>query len=520
MNLRDLNIGTRLGAGFALILLSCGLVLGGSLWLHAEQRSRMLQSMQAASDAARQATVMQLALLQSAVSVRNMGMQTAVAAMQRDQTEADVQRAVYLKAGERLQATVGDAGNAQAAALKRLTDIDAKMQSHFQDAFGLASTFNPEQAAAVIMQKIDPLLKQANAELATVVKLQEARAAVARSEADAAKQRTDVAAIAAAFVMLLAAVALAWRLTLSIVRPLRVAEQAVAQVARGELDFQIDTHGRDEAARLLGTVGDMRDSLGRVVARVRANSESVATASSEIAQGNNDLSVRTEQQASALQQTSASMEQLGTAVRQNADNARQADELARGAAGVAMQGGEVVDQVVQTMDGINASSRKIADIIGVIDGIAFQTNILALNAAVEAARAGEQGRGFAVVASEVRSLAQRSASAAREIKTLVSTSVERVEQGTRLVDQAGKTMAQVVQSIRRVTDIMGEISQASSEQSAGVSQVGQAVSQMDRATQQNAALVEQSAAAAESLKTQAAELVQAVAVFRLAPQAG
>jgi methyl-accepting chemotaxis protein len=210
------------------------------------------------------------------------------------------------------------------------------------------------------------------------------------------------------------------------------------------------------------------------------------------------------------------MEELGTAVRNNADNARQANELARGAAGVAVQGGDVVGQVVQTMDGINESSRKIADIVGTIDSIAFQTNILALNAAVEAARAGEQGRGFAVVASEVRALAQRSAAAAREIKTLVSGSVERVQQGTRLVDQAGKTMKQIVQSIQRVTDIMGEISQASSEQSSGVSQVGQAVSQMDRATQQNAALVEQSAAAAESLKLQAEQLVQAVAVFRLA----
>jgi methyl-accepting chemotaxis protein len=523
MNLRDLNIGTRLGAGFALILLSCGLALGGSLWLHAEQRSRMLESMQASADAAGQATAMQLALLHSAVSVRNMGMQTEVAAKQRDQAEAEAQRAIYLKAGERLKAmtgNVGSAGKAQAAALTRLAEIDGQMQSRFQDALGLAATFNPEEAAAVIMQKIDPLLNQANAELATIVKLQEQLAALARSEADAAQQHTDAAAIAAAFVMLLAALALAWRLTLSIVRPLRVAEQAVAQVARGELDFQIDTHGRDEPARLLGNVCEMRDSLGRVVTRVRANSESVATASSEIAQGNNDLSVRTEQQASALQQTSASMEELGTAVRQNADNAHQANELAREAAGVAVQGGEVVGLVVQTMDGINASSRKIADIIGTIDGIAFQTNILALNAAVEAARAGEQGRGFAVVASEVRSLAQRSASAAREIKTLVLASVERVEQGTRMVDQAGNTMTQIVQSIRRVTDLMGEISQASSEQSAGVSQIGQAVSQLDRATQQNAALVEQSAAAAESLKTQAAELVQAVAVFRLAPQAG
>jgi methyl-accepting chemotaxis protein len=240
---------------------------------------------------------------------------------------------------------------------------------------------------------------------------------------------------------------------------------------------------------------------------------SVATASAQIAQGNNDLSARTEQQASALEQTAASMEELSSTVRQNADNARQGNQLAQNASTVAVRGGEVVGQVVDTMKGINDASRKIADIIGVIDGIAFQTNILALNAAVEAARAGEQGRGFAVVASEVRSLAGRSAEAAKEIKGLISDSVQRVEQGTVLVDQAGTTMAEVVAAIRRVTDIMGEISAASTEQSQGVAQVGEAVTQMDQATQQNAALVEESAAAAESLKAQAQQLVQAVAVL-------
>jgi len=256
------------------------------------------------------------------------------------------------------------------------------------------------------------------------------------------------------------------------------------------------------------------------VASVREGAQTIETASTEIAQGNNDLSARTEQQASALEQTAASMEELSSTVKQNADNARQGNQLALSASSVAVKGGEVVGQVVETMKGINDASRKIADIIGVIDGIAFQTNILALNAAVEAARAGEQGRGFAVVASEVRSLAGRSADAAKEIKTLINTSVERVEQGTSLVDQAGATMTEVVSSIRRVTDIMGEISAASTEQSAGVAQVGEAVTQMDQATQQNAALVEQSAAAAESLKSQAQQLVQAVAVFKLADSGG
>jgi methyl-accepting chemotaxis protein len=291
---------------------------------------------------------------------------------------------------------------------------------------------------------------------------------------------------------------------------------AVARsVAQGDLSLRVPVAANDNHS-IMAALAQMSEYLVTIVAQVRASSDSIATGSSEIAQGNNDLSGRTEQQASSLEETAASMEQLSSTVKQNADNARQANQLALGASTVAVKGGQVVGEVVHTMKGINDSSKKIADIINVIDGIAFQTNILALNAAVEAARAGEQGRGFAVVASEVRSLAGRSADAAKEIKGLITASVERVEQGTALVDQAGATMSEVVASIKRVTDIMGEISAASTEQSAGVAQIGEAVSQMDQATQQNAALVEESAAAAESLKSQAEQLVQAVAVFKLA----
>ena len=299
----------------------------------------------------------------------------------------------------------------------------------------------------------------------------------------------------------------------------RVAEsQAVAERVRdGNLTVPVRDDARDEFSPLLSALSDMQTALTRVVSDVRRNSDSVATASAQIAQGNQDLSQRTEQQASALQQTAATMDELGTTVRNNADNSRQANQLASGASEVAERGGEVVGRVVETMRGIDASSKKIADIIGTIDGIAFQTNILALNAAVEAARAGEQGRGFAVVAGEVRTLAQRSAEAAREIKALIGGSVEQVEQGTALVGQAGQTMQDIVAAIRRVSDIVAEISAASQEQSSGVGQVGQAVTQMDRATQQNAALVEESAAAAESLKQQAQQLVHAVSAFRLAP---
>ena len=291
------------------------------------------------------------------------------------------------------------------------------------------------------------------------------------------------------------------------------AREALAQVAQGNLTSPVPNQG--DGTSLMGVMQEMQESLQVLVKGVRVSANGIATATNEIAAGSHDLSNRTEQQASALQQTAASMEELGSTVKQNADSARQANQMAMNASTVAAQGGEVVGQVVETMKGINESSRRISDIISVIDGIAFQTNILALNAAVEAARAGEQGRGFAVVASEVRSLAGRSADAAKEIKSLINASVERVEQGTALVDKAGATMTEVVDSIRRVTDLMGEINASSAEQSMGVSQVGEAVTLMDQTTQQNAALVEQMAAAAASLNGQSNDMVQTVAVFQL-----
>jgi len=292
------------------------------------------------------------------------------------------------------------------------------------------------------------------------------------------------------------------------------ADATATAIAEGQLGRPIATDGQDEIGELLQHMQMMQSRLQALITQVRQAADSIEVAATEVAAGNTDLSHRTEQTASNLQQTASSAEQLGVTVRQNADNAQQANQLAQSASSVAGRGGDVVSQVVGTMREIEGSSRRIADIIGVIDGIAFQTNILALNAAVEAARAGESGRGFAVVAGEVRNLAQRSADAAREIKGLIQASVERVDTGTRQADEAGQTMAEVVQSIRRVTDIVAEISHASQEQSSGVATVGQAVSQMDEATQQNAALVEQSAAAAESLRAQARQLVQAVGVFK------
>jgi methyl-accepting chemotaxis protein len=309
---------------------------------------------------------------------------------------------------------------------------------------------------------------------------------------------------------------LAWRAANSITRPIKEAERIAQLIADMDLTGQAQrSYSGDETGHLLRALDSMRTALQKSMHEVRGVVDSISTASSQIATGNRDLSARTEQTASSLEETASSMEELTGTVRQSAESAAQANQLAHSAANVAQRGGEVVAQVVSTMDEINTSSKKIADIIGVIDGIAFQTNILALNAAVEAARAGEQGRGFAVVAGEVRSLAQRSAEAAKEIKTLIGASVERVETGSRLVQDAGSTMGEIVSSVRRVTDIIGEISAAASEQSSGIGQVNIAVNQLDQMTQQNAALVEESTAAAESLKDQAQRLAGVVGGFKL-----
>ena len=384
-------------------------------------------------------------------------------------------------------------------------------------------------AAAHVIDAAAVDIGQARAELplfqAAFIELEGRMAALSESiekngtgviaEAHSNVQQTQALVVASLLVGAALIVAAALALARNMTRPMAHAVEVAGQMAGGDLTSEIHPRGNDETVTLLRSMAGMQTNFSRIVLGVKANAETMATASREIASGNLDFSNRTEQQASSLQQTAATMEQLGSTVRTNAENARQASQLAVGASAVAVKGGDVMGQVISTISGINDSSRKIAEIIGVIDGIAFQTNILALNAAVEAARAGEQGRGFAVVAGEVRSLAHRSAEASREVRTLVHASVERVEAGTVLVDEAGKTMQEIVSSIRRVTDIVAEISAATSEQSTGISQVGEAVSHMDQATQQNAALIEQSAAATESMSKQARELVESVSAFKV-----
>jgi methyl-accepting chemotaxis protein len=373
---------------------------------------------------------------------------------------------------------------------------------------------NPEGAARMLpafqasFKALEGKMEQLNAAL-------EARAQSVDADSASAASMARIVILGVAVLASIISISIGYVLVRSIVRPIAEATHIATTVAAGDLTSRIDSHGHDEIGQLFAALKAMNDKLADIVGAVRLSGDNIATGSSQIASGNADLSHRTEQQASSLQQTASSMEELTSTVKHNTESAQQATQLASSASQVAARGGAVVNQVVGTMNEISMSSRKIADIIGVIDGIAFQTNILALNAAVEAARAGEQGRGFAVVASEVRSLAGRSADAAKEIKSLINDSVEKVETGSRLVDEAGQTMDDIVGQVRRVSDLIGEISAATLEQNSGIGQVSSAVNDLDQVTQQNAALVEESAAAAESLKQQAHRLVEAVSVFKL-----
>ena len=514
MKIKDLNIGIRLGGAFAVILAMMVLMLGIALW-QLDKIADAKEAMASATDRAKLAEEMR-----SGTVANGVGTVAKIKAMDAadEQYYEDGMKPISKRAGE-LQKSLEAAitrpeGKALLAAL---IEQRAKYGAARNQAYNMKTELgagNPE-LAAFLGSKVVPEL---NAYVDTARKLAEYQEKVA----DEANASIDaISASAQRILMILGAAAVVigaafgWLLTRSITHPLARAVGLAQQVASGDLTADIHVDSRDEVGQLLAALKGMNDSLLKTVTEVRAGTETIVTASQEIASGNLDLSSRTEQQASSLEETASSMEELTGTVRQNADNARQANVLAKNASQIAAHGGDVVSQVVATMASINASSKKIGDIIAVIDGIAFQTNILALNAAVEAARAGEQGRGFAVVASEVRNLAQRSAAAAKEIRGLISDSVAKVDAGGRLVDEAGVTMQEIVQGIGRVTDIMAEIASASAEQTTGIEQVNEAIVQMDGVTQQNAALVEEAAAAAASLQDQAAQLAQLVSVFNV-----
>ncbi|MBT0570953.1 MCP four helix bundle domain-containing protein [Curvibacter sp. CHRR-16] len=511
--LSNLSVSKKLALGFAaLLLLSLG-VIGLSisrLNAVADATQQMLKSPikteRLISDWARNVR----ASLTRATAIARSADNSLVDFFKDEQTQSSKESAEYMKA---VQAEM-DRPDEQAL----MADIEVLRKNYLQtrdEIFALKKEGKNDEAIKLLEEKYTPQTGQYLSKVQALLMEQRKQVDQFAADIDANRQASNLLLMALGVVGLLMGGLFTWLLAGTITKPLIQATDTAERVASGDLSTAIHITSNDEVGRLLASLQKMQTSLITVVGNVRRGSDALALASNEIAQGNQDLSSRTESQASALQQTAASMTQLGSTVRQNADNAMQANQLAQSASTIAVQGGDMVSDVVGTMRGIHEASKKIGDIIGVIDSIAFQTNILALNAAVEAARAGEQGRGFAVVASEVRALAGRSAEAAKEIKSLIGNSVEWVEKGTNQADQAGQIMQDVVSSIKRVTDIVAEISAASTEQSAGVEQVGSAVASIDQTTQQNAALVEEMAAAAASLRSQAGELVQAVGVFKL-----
>jgi len=518
MNLRDIKIGSRLGIGFGSILLILVAMVLLANGLNYRNKARLMTGLEVTNAKNQQAAAMKSAMLETGIAMRNIGLQSDVSLMQKEEEKVKAQLQSYAAARTKLQGLGLD--DDEKKVLAEIAALDQEVDVAFKEALGQVLAFNSEGAAKVIASRIDPLNGKTLVALNKLVDLQQK----ASTNFIDSSVRADKSLMALLFALGSVGVGLgvagALVISRSIIVPLKGAVAVAQKVAAGELTSQVVVEGSDETGELLQALKDMNESLVRTVSEVRSGTETITVASQEIAAGNADLSSRTESQASSLEETASSMEELTSTVKQNADNARQANQLAVSASSVAIKGGTVVSQVVDTMGSIKESSSKIVDIIGVIDGIAFQTNILALNAAVEAARAGEQGRGFAVVASEVRNLAQRSAGAAKEIKELIGDSVNKVDAGSRLVDEAGQTMELIVTSIKQVADIMGEITAATQEQSNGIEEVNQAITQMDEMTQQNAALVEQSAAAAESMQGQAQKLAQAVSAFKLSHEDG
>ncbi|MES2075957.1 MAG: methyl-accepting chemotaxis protein [Pseudomonadota bacterium] len=519
MNLAKMKVGTRLGLGFALVLVFLVAVTVVGIARMAQIQDRLDHVVGVNNVVTRLVIDMRANVGDRITSLRILTLLTDSSDMEADMNRIKEQAGKYAEAQKKLSDQFAlESTPEEKALLAQIKELDAAALPAIAKASELWMANKAEDATKVLIKEIRPVQKKWVTALDQLAALEDKLNAQVQTEA------AEGFASARTFMMILGALAVAISVAAAIVITRGLLKQLGGEpdytasiagaIANGDLSVVIDTDVSDKDS-LLAEMKEMRDSLVDIVGQVRTGTETIGTASREIAAGNIDLSSRTEMQASSLEKTASAMEELTSTVKQNADNAREANQLAATASDVARKGGAVVSQVVDTMSSIDASAKKIVDIIGVIDGIAFQTNILALNAAVEAARAGEQGRGFAVVASEVRNLAQRSAGAAKEIKMLIDDSVEKVGAGTKLVGQAGVTMDEVVASVARVTDIMSEIANASQEQSAGIEQVNVSIIEMDSMTQQNAALVEQAAAAAQSLQDQASELARVVSIFKL-----
>ena len=513
MVLRKLKVGSRLGLGFGTIMVMMIGVSLGAIFLDKLNRDQLAATIRAATAKEHLAVEMKLLALEQSSAMRNLVLVGDLKAMANENDRIKSLQAAFDVARERILQLGLSPSERQV--VDAVAKIDAEFDAPVREAYDFATHFRTEDTGKLMLTTIDPLVQRQLNELDTLVQQQRGAYQEAMSNAMTHSERLTWFTLALLGGTAALTALFAWTLTRSITVPMRQSVDVARRVAAGDLTSRIEIEGRDEATELLEALRAMNQGLGGIVTRIREGAESIAVGAAQVAAGNQQLASRTEEHASSLEETSSTLEEFTATVRQNAESAKQASALAGTASATAQKGGEVVNKVVATMQDVSTSSKKIADIIGVIDGIAFQTNILALNAAVEAARAGEQGRGFAVVASEVRSLAQRSAASAKEIRGLIENSVNRVEAGARLVEQAGVTMNELVASVRKVAEIMTEIASASHEQSSGIDQINKAITQMDTVVQMNASLVEEATAAATSMASQATGLAQSVAQFRV-----